>query len=67
MTRLAHPAFYPKASAAPAALASTFWDEDRAYDEYLSTFGEADYIDEAEEVREATGMRLVPSVTRRWG
>lgn len=66
MTRLAHPAFFPTSAAPALAAAASFWDEDRAYDEYLTTFGATDYIDEAEEVREAIGMRIAPSVTRTW-
>lgn len=67
MTRLAHPAFFPSSPAPAPVAAASFWDEDRAYDEYLTTFGATDYIDEAEEVREAIGMRLASSLTRRWG
>lgn len=66
MTRLAHPDFFPSSAAPAPAAAASFWDEDRAYDEYLTTFGATDYIDEAEEVREAIGMRTAPSVTRTW-
>lgn len=65
MSRLAHPALAPSSSSPPAT-ADSFWDEDRAYDEFASSFEEPDYIDMASEIRDAMGIRQAPSNSRRW-